>query len=328
MKKFKIIISICIILAILSGGVFSVFYFWRKDSDAKIVTTIFPIYDICREVLGDSDDIMLLNDSGADLHGYQPSIHDIISISNAELFLYIGGESDRWVDDLLHSSGNNNIKSMALVDYVEKLSEPLHSILDGDHSHNHKEKIENHHEHNHGEFDEHIWLSIRNMIVLTEVVTEELKCIYPDRETQILENSNAYISKLKSLEYDYFNSLNNSLQTIIVADRFPLIYLFNDYNLNYVAAFSGCSSDTEASAETLVHLIEEVNHHNADYLLVLESSDKKVANRIINNDFCKEGIEILVFDSCQTVNIRQLENTSYIDIMNNNLTILKKAVSQ
>lgn len=324
MKKFKVIISIILILAILSGGAFCVFHFWKKESNAKIITTIFPIYDICREVLGGSDDILLLHDTGTDMHSYQPSVHDIVTISSAELFFYIGGESDEWVGDIIRSSKNNNLTAVALIDSVEKIVEGNANVIDDSHNHSH-----DHSEHkNHSqEIDEHIWLSIRNMITMTEVITEHLLDVFPERVGEIKQNSDTYLGKLKQLENEYNSVLNNSLQTIIIADRFPFIYLANDYNFKYIAAFSGCSADTEASTETIAHLIDEVNHHNAKYVLVLENSDRKVAERIIKDSSCQNDIEILTINTCQSVGRKDVQSASYIEIMKSNLVNFRKVVN-
>ena len=168
MKKFKAIVCMVMIALLLGGAVFSVCYFAREDEDKKIVVTTFPIYDICREILGSEEDILILQDSGSDMHSYQPTAKVISSVSKAELFIFIGGESDAWVGDVVRSAESVNLSRLCLMDHVDKLEESMDGIVDSGHTHSH------HHEegtdHSVECYDEHIWLSIRNMKKMTNAI--------------------------------------------------------------------------------------------------------------------------------------------------------------
>lgn len=306
----------------LSGGIFCIFYFAKKDSNAKIVTTIFPIYDICREIMGSSDDILLLEDNGVDLHSYQPTAQDITAISKSELFIFIGGESDDWVGDVIRSANNVNLKTLSLIEEIEKLEENHDGIIqEEEHEHEHEEGEE------HSEYDEHIWLSIKNAIQITKSITSSLSLVYPEKAEIFKINSEEYINKLLALDLEYTEYCANKEKTLVIADRFPFLYLVNDYNIKYCAAFSGCSAETEASTETIATLISKVNELECDYILVLETSDQSIARSIIADKSCRTGVEILVINSCQSVSSNKIDSTSYLDIMKNNLENFKKALS-
>lgn len=306
----------------LSGGIFCIFYFAKKDSNAKIVTTIFPIYDICREIMGSSDDILLLEDNGVDLHSYQPTAQDITAISKSELFIFIGGESDDWVGDIIRSANNVNLKTLSLIEEIEKLEENHDGIIqEEEHEHEHEEGEE------HSEYDEHIWLSIKNAIQITKSITSSLSLVYPEKAEIFKINSEEYINKLLALDLEYTEYCANKEKTLVIADRFPFLYLVNDYNIKYCAAFSGCSAETEASTETIATLISKVNELECDYILVLETSDQSIARSIIADKSCRTGVEILVINSCQSVSSNKIDSTSYLDIMKNNLENFKKALS-
>lgn len=327
-NKIKLICAILLLITLIGGVVLFVAYFFKQDDEAKVVVTIFPAYDICREIMGTDEDLMLLQDNGADMHSYSPTASDIASISQAELFIYVGGESDKWVGGVLRSANNVNLINLPLMEIegLTKLEEGHENIIQGeDHDHEHD------HDHDHESeevYDEHIWLSLNNYIKMTESIRDNLIKVYPEKQELFKENAEVYIEKLTALQNEYEESLLNSEKTLIIADRFPFRYLVNDYNLKYFATFSGCSAETEASTDTIATLINEINAHDVDYVLVLETSDKSIANSCINNNNCKSGVGILVINSCQSVSANMLDNTSYLDIMSDNLVNLKKAVGK
>jgi zinc transport system substrate-binding protein len=311
-RKIKVVSSILCILAILMSGVFFVLHFAQKHSEAKIVVTAFPIYDIVTNIIGDSEDVILLS-SGTDLHSYEPTPADIKTISQSQLFITIGGES--WVDETLDRIDNPNMVFSCLMDSVELL--PLGG--DGIVEDNHHE--EEHHNHDHSQYDEHIWLSINNMMIMAQEVYDNLIVAYPHMQSIYYDNFNNYIQQLKQLESEYSRALVSKITPIIVADRFPFIYLTNDYNIKYYAAFSGCSTDTEASFDTIMQLIDRVDSTDVDYIFILENTTHKIADSIITG--CKKGRNItkLELNSCQNIG-----HGSYIDIMYKNLENLKKAI--
>lgn len=325
-KKGKLIFAIVVLVTMLAGVVLALVHFTKPNMKAKVVVTTFPIYDICREIMGSEDDILLLMDNGVDMHSYSPTASDIASISGAELFIYIGGESEEWVPDIINSANNVNLHTLSLMEAegITLLEESDDNIIDSEHNHEHEEG-EEHSEEEH-EYDEHIWLSIKNAIAMTESIRVGLTKVYPEMQELFKVNADEYISKLEALDSDYENSIKGSEQTLIIADRFPFRYLVNDYNLKYYAVFSGCSAETAASTEVIAKLVDKINECDVDYLLVLETSDKKVANSCKNNGNCKSGLEILTLNSCQSVTQSVLKSTSYLKIMTNNLEILKKAL--
>lgn len=320
------------IILILALSIFSIVYFSHKDKEGKVVVTIFPIYDICREILGSEEEIVMLQDNGSDMHSYQATAGDIVTISKAELFIMIGGESDDWVGDVIRSSNNVNLDTLSLMDIVNKVEESDENISEGGHDHNHDEEGEfgededHDHDHEEVEYDEHIWLSVKNMIVATEGIRDELLKIFPERTEIIKENSTRYLGELQALEAKYSEALLDSNGFYLVADRFPFIYLMRDYGLSYHAAFSGCSAETEASAETMAELRDKVDSKNLKCIYITETSDGDIANMVKNSSKNSDEIEILVLNSCQSVSRNDLGNISYIDIMLDNLTKLKKGV--
>lgn len=324
MKKFKVISSICMIILILSLTIFSIVYFSRKDKEGKVVTTIFPIYDICREILGTDDDLVLLQDSGTDMHSYQTTASDIATLSRAELFIMVGGESDKWAGGVIRSADNVNLSTLSLMDVVNKVEESNENISQSEHDHEH----EHEHEHEEGEvaYDEHIWLSIKNMITATEYISAELIKVFPERTEIIKENSTAYLEELNALESEYNEALSNKETFYLVADRFPFIYLMKDYGLSYHAAFSGCSAETEASAETMSTLINKVNEKNLKYIFITESADGSIAGQVKGASNNSSTIEILTINSCQSVAEKDLENISYLSIMRDNLEKFKRGI--
>lgn len=326
-RKLKIIGSSLMIILILAFSIFSIVYFSHKDKEGKVVVTIFPIYDICREILGSEEEIVMLQDNGSDMHSYQATAGDIVTISKAELFIMIGGESDDWVGDVIRSSNNVNLDTLSLMDIVNKVEESDENISEGGHDHNHEEgKHDEDHDHEEKEYDEHIWLSVKNMIVATEGIRDELLKIFPERTEIIKENSTRYLGELQALEEEYSEALLGSNGFYLVADRFPFIYLMRDYGLSYHAAFSGCSAETEASAETMAELRDKVDSKNLKCIYITETSDGDIANMVKNSSKNPDEIEILVLNSCQSVSRNDLGNISYIDIMLDNLTKLKKGV--
>ena len=283
------------------------------DDKLTIVTTIFPIYDWTKEIIKGNQDIELiyLLDNGLDLHNYQASAQDIIKINNCDLFIYVGGESDEWVEDVLN---NGDIKKLNLIDLLAD-----NTLLE-----EHKEGMQVD-EHEEEEIDEHIYLSIKNAIKAISFINDNICLI--DAENKELYNTNTtnYINSLKRLDNQYQNTIDNSInKTLIFADRFPFRYLIEDYNLDYYAAFNGCSAETEASFETIKFLTEKLNELSLNYLLVLENSDQKIAKTIIENSNIEDCL-IEELNSMQSIDIN--DNKTYLSIMKDNMEILKKVLN-
>ena len=320
MRKLKAILCIFLVVCLLGGGIFSLFYFSRGRDHRKVVVTIFPLYDICREILGSEEDIMLLESTGVDMHSYQPSAQEITAIMESEIFIYVGGASDFWVDDVLASSSSVNLKTLRMMDSIDKLEESMDGIVDS-------EEHDNEHENHEEEYDEHIWLSIKNMIDMTNAMLDSLIDIFPHIQELLKENASNYIDKLQALENEYSDVFKDKETTVVFADRFPFTYLAKDYGMKYLGAFHGCSSDTEASVSIISKLIDKINEEELKYICVLENSDKAIAESVIGDTRCRDGVQILVIDSCQSVSSDDLNVMNYIDIMEKNLVNFKKALN-
>ena len=324
MKRLKAILSIIAIVVMLASGIWALVYFAKDSEDKKIVVTTFPIYDICVNILGNDDEVKLLQDNGVDMHSYTLTFQDKLAINNSELFIYIGGHSDGWVGDVIRTSDNVNMKDLSLIDYIEPLHESTDNIVSGEeHNHEHEE-----HEHdNDCEYDEHIWLSVKNMIKMTEAILDKLIDVFPHIEQLLIENAEEYISKLTELDKDFESACNGKDTTIVLADRFPFLYLASDYGLNFVSAFSGCSTESDASFYIKQELINVINDNELNYVCRLETSDNTYANSIINNELCREGVQIVELNSCQSVISNDVSSMSYIEIMKSNLENIKKVLN-
>jgi len=324
MKRIKGVFAVVLIILMFASGIWALVYFSKDNENKKIVVTTFPIYDICVNILGNSDDVMLLQDNGVDLHSYKATFQDITAITNSELFIYIGGDSDVWVSDVIRTNENVNMKDLALINYVEVLDESSANIVAGD---EHKHEHEGHEHHNECVIDEHIWLSIRNMIKMTEVILDNLIDVFPHFEQVLIENAEQYIAELKELDEGFENLCKDKDTIIVLADRFPFLYLANDYDMHFVSAFSGCSTDAQATFEVKAGLIEIINENQLNYVCKLETSDYSFVNSIVENSACREGVQILELNSCQSIFSKDIAKLSFVEIMKNNLKIFEKVLN-
>ena len=306
-----------------------------EANQINIVTTIFPIYDWVREVVGDNAshaNITLLLDNGVDLHSYQPTAQDILAISTSDLFIYVGGESDEWVEDVLQSAMNPNLKAINLVDAMGEdiKTEEVVEGMEHDHDHEDSEEHEEHdHEHEHeDEADEHVWLSLRNAGKLTGIIADTLSEIDPDYAEYYQANASAYIGKLADLDARYTDTVNGSAcKTILFGDRFPFRYLADDYGLTYFAAFSGCSAESEAGFETIVFLAGKTDELGLPAVLTIEHPKTRIAETIVQATSAKDQ-KILVLDSMQGTTAADIQaGMTYLSVMESNLEVLKEALN-
>lgn len=300
----------------------------QDDSAASnklnIVTTIFPAYDWVREILGDETDragITTLLDSGVDLHSYQPTVDDIVKISECDLFLYVGGESDGWVDDALKNAPNKDRKVIRLLDVLgdsAKAEETVEGMQEEEHDHEEE-----------AEYDEHIWLSLKNAQKLVAAISEALQETDPARKDTYAANAAAYAEKLSALDGEYRAAVNSGkYKTLLFGDRFPFRYLADDYGLDYYAAFPGCSAETEASFETVSFLAGKMDALGLPCVLTIEGTQHKIAETIVQNT-AQKNQQILTMDSMQAVTANDAASgVSYLSIMEKNLSVLKKALGQ
>lgn len=337
----------------------------------SIVCTIFPQYDWIRQITGETAahiELTFLLDNGVDLHSYQPTTDDIITISNCDMFIYTGGESETWVSDVLKTAVNENMVVINLLEVlgddvkVEELKEGMehdHDHEDHDHEqeqddhekedhedHDHEqEDIDHDHEeqdhiqddlnqkesihqeesiHQDEDYDEHIWLSLKNAGIICKHIAEKLVEMDPANSQTYQDNLAAYLTDLDLLDGKYREVTDNAVcKVLLFGDRFPFRYLADDYGLDYYAAFTGCSAETEASFETIVFLAGKTDELKLAYIMVIDHSDQSVAKTIVQST--KEmNQEIYVLDSLQSVTASDVDSgVTYLSIMEKNLEVLK-----
>ena len=329
----KIIVMFIVLCTLVSGiGVLSACSGSQKNSEKiKIVTTVFSEYDWTMNVLGDQKDnaeVALLLDSGADLHSYQPTVADIAKIATCDLFIYVGGESDEWVDDALKNATNPN---MIVINLLETLGDKAkeEEIVEGmeGEEHDHDEGEEHDDEEEETEYDEHVWLSLKNAVIFVNEIASALGKIDKDNASAYESNAKDYIGKLSALDNQYEQAVAAATtKTVLFGDRFPFRYLVDDYEISYYAAFVGCSAETEASFETIVFLAGKVDELGLTAILKIESSDGSIAQTIKENTTAKNQ-KILTMDSLQSATKKEYAaGRTYLKVMQDNLAVLTEAL--
>ncbi|MBQ4377771.1 MAG: zinc ABC transporter substrate-binding protein [Treponema sp.] len=318
-----------ILLTFACGSVFAK----KADSNKlKVVTTIFPEYDWAKEIIGEKSDnveLTLLLNNGVDLHSYQPSVKDIAKVSEADIFVYVGGESDEWVDEVLKNAKNPGMK---VINLVEVLGERVKNeeVVEGmEHEHGHDEHDDDEHdEHHHEEEkDEHVWLSLRFAKTLCGAICDAL-CEKDSANANLYrKNLTSYTAKLDALDSKYADAVKaGNKNTLVFGDRFPFRYMVDDYNLKYFAAFTGCSAESEASFKTIAFLSEKVNELGLNCVCQIESGNGKIAKTVISNSKNKKA-KVVTFDSLQSTTAKQIKKgTTYLGVMEKNLESLKEAL--
>ena len=335
MKKW-IMSSLAILLGILSisiplAGVRTAEAGTTEDSGKKlkIVTTIFPEYDWTRAILGaqmDDVDLTMLLDNGTDLHSFQPAVKDIMKVSGCDLLIYVGGESDQWIEDALESAQNKNMKTINLMEVLGdsiKEEETVEGMQGSEHEHEH-----DHEDEDEKEYDEHVWTSLRNASVICDAIAETLEEMDPENKEVYASNAAAYQEKLSDLDTEYQNTVDSAKQnTLLFADRFAFRYLVDDYGLNYYAAFSGCSAESEASFKTVTFLAEKLDELGLKTVLTIEKSDDRIAQTVIENTETKDQ-KILELNSMQSITSDEIaDGVTYLSVMEDNLNVLKEALN-
>lgn len=295
-----------------------------EEKSLQIVTTIFPEYDWVREILGENPnhaELTMLMNSGSDLHNYQPTAEDILQISSCDLFIYVGGESDQWVQKVLDQSPNSQRQVIDLMDIMgdSLKEEELVEGMEEEQGHEEEE-----HKHEDGEYDEHVWLSLRNAQRFTTVISEALEQLDPTNAAQYAANTEAYNLKLAALDDQYQELADSATEkTILFGDRFPFRYLVDDYGLTYYAAFSGCSAESEASFDTILFLAQKVDELGLNTVFTLEKSNQKIAKTVIENTKEKNQ-SISTLNSMQSTTSEDVANgVTYLSIMDENYRTLQ-----
>ena len=296
----------------------------KDNKKLRIVATIFPEYDWTREILGSNPadaELTLLLSSGVDMHSFQPSMDDIVTISTCDIFIYVGGESDAWVRDALSQATNKDIVAISLLDALgDQVREE--EILEGLESEEEEEE-----ESGEPEYDEHVWLSMRNASLFCDAIESALSKKDSANADTYRKNKEAYQQKLGDLDREYTSAVGSAAsKTLIIGDRFPFRYLTEDYGLEYYAAFSGCSAETEASPDTIIFLAQKADELNAKSIIKTEGSDGSVAETIKNSTKTKDQT-ILTLDSMQSVTSKDVDaGCTYLSVMQSDLKVLKQAL--
>ena len=319
-KSAKILMLFIVLIFTARTSVFA-------KNKIKVISTIFPMYDWTRQIIGEqkstneSIDLTLLAGNGVDLHSYQPSIQDIAKISTADIFIFVGGESDSWVKEALKNARN---KKMIAINLMELLNDKLkqEEIVEGMEA----EACDDDEDEDEIEYDEHVWLSVKNAQFLCGHIGAALCQQDVENQQFYKENLADYLVTLGKLDNDFKKTISSAgKNTLIFGDRFPFRYLVDDYGLNYYAAFVGCSAETEASFKTVIFLAEKMRELNQNCIMKLETSDGKLAATIAQTSKLK-NTKILTLNSMQSVSTSQASKTSYIKIMNDNLNTIKQAL--
>lgn len=311
-------------------------------SKKSIVCSTYPEYDWVMNILGDkaaSFNVTLLQNNGTDLHSYQASIKDIAKISVCDMLVFVGGESDEWVEKAVAEAKNKNMIVVNMMEYLgdkvkeEEIVEGMQAEEEDEHEHEHADHDDDqdhkghHHHHDEVEYDEHVWLSLRNAAALVQTLAQKISELDSANAAVYKANAASYAKELLDLDAQYKAAVAAAAKkTILFGDRFPFRYLADDYNLKYYAAFVGCSAETEASFETVIFLAKKVDELGLNAVLTIEKSDKKIAKTIVSNTK-KKSAEILEMDSLQSITQKDIKaGRSYLSAMKKNLEVLKKAL--
>lgn len=311
---------ICFLQCILVTGCSDVTGSDESDK-IKIVTTIFPIYDWTREITRNSDNVelQLLIDDGSDVHSFQASVDDIVNISSCDVLIYTGGESDSWIDDALKSKKNDD---MAVINLMALLGDSLKE----EDSH---DKHECHDEHcDVTEYDEHIWLSLKNAVFLSREIADAISYVDTNNSDLYRENFEAYVEKLKKIDEDFDQFLLSAdNKNLVFCDRFPFRYFASDYNLTCFSAFSGCSTDSKASFDVIISLANRIDEFQLKSVICLVGGERKIADTVISNTKDKNQ-KILYLNSMQNISLSDIKGgMSYLSVMESNIEVFKNALS-
>ena len=305
----------------------------------QIVTTNFPSYDFARAITKEDADVTMLVKPGAETHSFEPSPQDIITIQNADLFIYTGGDSDEWVDGILESVQNKNFHVFKMMDAVNLIEEETvegmqeeehehadadHGNEEADHDHEKADQAEEHEEEG-PEMDEHVWTSPKNAITIVEKLEETLSGLDESHKDSFKANSESYVKELEELDKSFKEVVDSGKRKeIIVADRFPFAYFCKEYGLSYFAAFPGCSTDTQPSAATIAFLTDKVKEDKIPVVFHIEMGNEDMVNAISRDT----GAKKLLLNSVHNVTDSDFKaGKTYVDLMKPNVDALKEALN-
>ena len=328
----KVLLSI-VALAILVAGIIAIFKVSenRKQNSNKlqVVVSNFASYDFLRAIIGDSDNVELtfLLGPGKSSHSYEPTASDLVKIQNADLFVYVGGEMEKWADKVLESLDTKDNKVICIADYVEKQDEEeVDGAEEEEHHHEHEDEDGEEHEHEEGAFDEHIWTSPANAIKMVETLGKAMEELNNSKAELYKKNAENYIEKIKEVDIKIQEIVDNKKRDrLVFADKMPMQYFINYYKLNVTAAFSGCSTEVDPSAKTITYLENKIKEEKIPVVLYIELNNGKVAKTIANE--IGNGTEAMQIQTLHNVSLNDFNNKeTWVSLMTKNLEVLKKAL--
>ena len=280
------------------------------DTRPSVVVTIFPQYDFIRAIAGERVRLLMLTKPGSEVHGYDPTFQEVSEILHSDLFVYVGGESDNWVEDVLKKS-DKTVNTLMLMELCDTLDEETVEGMQAEEEEAQK--------------DEHVWTSPKNAIRIVDGLTEALCALLPQEADAMRNNAAAYTAALNELDAEFHDVMAHAARsTVVFAERFPFRYLCDELHLTYYAALPGCSSNEEVSLSTIAFLIDRVREERLPGVFYIEFSDKKTADAIAAATGCQKWL----LHSCHNVSRADFENgVTYLDLMRTNLENLKKAVN-
>ena len=335
LKKLWAIFGLVLVVGLLAFLVLNREKFEQKKY--SVVSTSFPGYDFARAVTKNTNiSTKMLVKPGAETHTYEPTPQDIIDIKNADMFVYVGGDSDTWVEKILKDVDTKKTHVVKLVDLVSTVEEEIvEGMEDDDHDHDHAKHDHDHdhdhesHEHKHDhdeeeegpEIDEHVWTSPKKAMEIVKKIAEVASEIDAEEKTKINDNAEKYVAEIAQVDKDLHQAIDGKISEIVVADRFPFRYFADEFGLKYAAAFSGCSEQTEASAKTISFLINKVKQEKIKKIYKIELSNGKIAETVSKDT----GAEVLELHSAHNVTADDFsKGVTYVDLMKRNLLALSK----
>lgn len=294
----------------------------HNEERIHIVVQIFPQYDWVRQIIGEENmyrfNLTFLLNNAIDTHSFNPSVSDMARIKTSDVFMFVGGHSDGWVNDVLGSADMN--PDVVLMNLMDVLGDQplLEGFCDDDCDEDHE------HHHNNFQADEHVWLSLRFAKIICAAIADILAKVDPENADVYLNNMEAYVKKLAALDEAFRAAVDAAkVMTVVVADRFPFRYLFNDYGITHYAAFQGCSAESEASFVTVISLANRLNQLGLNFVIVTETSNQFIAGTVINST-TNRNQQIVVLDSVKSVTQNDVRNgATYLSIMERNLDVLR-----
>ncbi len=335
LKKLWAIFGLVLVVGLLAFLVLNREKFEQKKY--SVVSTSFPGYDFARAVTKNTNiSTKMLVKPGAETHTYEPTPQDIIDIKNADMFIYVGGDSDTWVEKILKDVDTKKTHVVKLVDLVSTVEEEIVEGMededehehDHDHDHKHDHDHESHeHKHDHDEeeegpeIDEHVWTSPKKAMEIVKKIAEVASEIDVAEKNKIDDNAEKYVAEIAQVDKDLHQAIDGKISEIVVADRFPFRYFADEFGLKYAAAFSGCSEQTEASAKTISFLINKVKQDKIKKIYKIELSNGKIAETVSKDT----GAEVLELHSAHNVTADDFsKGVTYVDLMKRNLLALSK----